>query len=435
MMINPFDSMNAGFTLAEMTEAINHLPNRYSRIGTLGLFSDVALHSNVAIIELKKNVLSILPTRPWGSPGTTGKEGERELKSLIVPHTPWEDTVMASDVIGVRRFGSDNTLETVQDKVLEKLQQARDIFDITDEYRKVKALQGIVVDADGSSQLFNSYSFFNITKKTIDFKLGTTTENVPSHVRDLKRYMEDNLMGETMTGVRVFVGPTFYDRFVNHVSVKEIFLNWAGAQARLGTDLRSGFELEGVVFEEYRGMVPKPDGSGAIQFIPDSQGIAVPIGTRNTFKRFVAPADDYLDTVKTLGQAYYARQETMPGNRGIQLFAQSNTLPICCCPGRGTGNRDAVATVRTGLKPYMPRIRSRHAQKVPETLQEPWRQNRWSGLQSFLPPPCLGPRTGKAVRKPRAPPSARPSSSLPASSPSSRPPPASSPSSRPPPPS
>ncbi|MDR1037300.1 MAG: major capsid protein [Deltaproteobacteria bacterium] len=330
-MINPFDTLNAGFSLAEMTAAINQLPNRYSRITELGIFSDESLHSNVAIIEIKRNAFSILPTRPWGSPGTTGKDSERELKSLIVPHTPWEDTVLAADVIGIRRFGSDSTLETVQDKVLEKLQQARDIFDITDEYRKVKALQGIVLDADGTSQLFNSFSFFGITKKSIDFKLGDTTVNVPTKVRDLKRYLEDNLMGETMTGVRVLVGPSFYDKLVNHVSVKEIFLNWAGAQVRLGTDLRSGFELEGVTFEEYRGMVPKPDGSGTIQFIPDAQGVAVPTGTRNAFRRFVAPAD-YIDTVNTLGQPYYARQETMPGNRGIQLFAQSNTLPICCRP-------------------------------------------------------------------------------------------------------
>jgi hypothetical protein len=78
-------------------------------------------------------------------------------------------------------------------------------------------------------------------------------------------------------------------------------------------------------------MVPKPDGTGTIQFIPDAQGVALPTGTRNAFRRFVAPAD-YIDTVNTLGQPYYARQETMQGNRGIQLFAQSNTLPICCRP-------------------------------------------------------------------------------------------------------
>ncbi|MDR3154166.1 MAG: major capsid protein [Deltaproteobacteria bacterium] len=329
-MINPFDSLNLGFSLAEMTEAINKLPNRPSRITTLGIFGDVPLSTNVAILEIKRQSLTLLPTRPWGTPGTGAGPDERELKSLIVPHTPWEDAVMAADVIGIRRFGSDSTLETVQDKVLEKLQQAKDMFDVTDEFRKVKALQGVVLDADGAKELFNSYSFFGITKKSFDFKLGDPTKDVPAKVRDLKRHFEDNLMGETMSAIRVFVGSGFFDRFVKHPTVKEIFLNWAGAQARLGTDLRAGFELEGVVFEEYRGMVPAPDGT-AIQFVPELAGIAVPIGTRNTFRRFVAPAD-YLDTVNTLGQPYYARQERMRGDRGISLYAQSNTLPICCRP-------------------------------------------------------------------------------------------------------
>lgn len=35
-MINPFDA--GGYTLAEMTEAINILPNVYSRLGQMGLF-------------------------------------------------------------------------------------------------------------------------------------------------------------------------------------------------------------------------------------------------------------------------------------------------------------------------------------------------------------------------------------------------------------
>jgi hypothetical protein len=330
-MVNIFDGLNTGFSLVEMTAAINELPNRYNRISSLGLFSDEPLHNFTAIIEIKRSSLSLLPTKPWGTPGTTGGPAKRELKSFIVPHTPWEDAVMATDVQGIRKFGSDNVLETVQDKVLEKLQMAKDSFDATDEFRKVKALQGIVLDSDGTTELFNSYTFFGITRKAIDFKLGDTTESVPQRVRDLKRYMEDNLLGESMTGIRVFVGPKFYDRLVNHVSIKEIYLNWAGAQARLGQDLRAGFEVEGVTFEEYRGMVQKPNDSGLIQFIDDSKGMAVPIGTRGTFRRFVSPAD-YLDTVNTLGQPYYARQEVMPGNRGIQLFAQSNTLPICCRP-------------------------------------------------------------------------------------------------------
>jgi hypothetical protein len=331
MNLNPFDLLNTGYSLTELSTAINILPNMYSRISQLGLFTDVPLHTNTAMLELKDNSLTIIPTKPWGTPGLGAGPTKRTIRSIVIPHTPWEDTVMALDVMGIRKFGTDNVLETINDKILEKLQQARDTFDMTDEYRKVQALKGIVLDADGASELFNSFTFFGLTPKTIDFELGTTSKSVTTTVRKLKRYLEDNLMGERMTSVRVFVGDKFFDKLINHPSIKEIWLNWSGAQARLGTDLRTGFEVEGVIFEEYRGMVPKPDGSGAIKFIEDADGIAVPMGTRNTFKRFLAPAD-YIETVNTLAQPYYAKQVRMLDDRGINLYAQSNTLPICCRP-------------------------------------------------------------------------------------------------------
>ena len=215
---------------------------------------------------------------------------------------------------------------------MDKFEQARHLFDMTDEYRKICALKGIVMDADGTSELFNSFDFFNITPKKFDFKLGTTTEDIPEKILKLKRYMEDNLFGETMQYIRVFVGPDFYSGLVHHPSIKEIWLNWSGAPARLASDLRKGFEIEGVVFEEYRGIVPRPGkAGGSISFIEDKKGIAIPMGTRNMFKRFLAPAD-YVDTVNTIARPYYAMQLTRQDNRGINLFAQSNTLPICQRP-------------------------------------------------------------------------------------------------------
>jgi hypothetical protein len=330
-VLNLFDLTSQGFTLTEMTAAINKVPNRYSKIGSLGIFSDVTLHTNTAVVELKNNSLTILPTSAWGTPGAGAGPTKREIKSFVIPHTGFEDTVLAADIMGVRAFGTDSVYETFQQKVAEKLEQARNLFDMTDEYRKVCALQGKVVDADGTSTLFDSFDFFSITKKRIDFALGTTTTDVPKKILDLKRYIEDNLMGETMTSIRVFVGPDFYDGLIHHPSIKEIWLNWSGAPGRLASDLRSGFEIEGVYFEEYRGIVPKPDGSGTLQFIDNKKGVAIPLGTRNTFKRFLAPAD-YIDTVNTLAQPYYARQKVMDDDRGIRIYAQSNTLPICLRP-------------------------------------------------------------------------------------------------------
>ena len=330
-VINPFDNLNRGFSLVEMTAAIDNLPPRPSRVTALGLFTDVPLTSPQAMIEVREHALVLIPTSQWNTPRPTGAPGARKVKSVVIPHTSWGDTVLAVDVMGVRKFGSENILETIQERVLNKLQEARDSFDATDEFRQLSALKGVVVDADGTSELFNSYGEFDIAKKVVNFKFSDPSEDVRKDVREIKRYYEKNLFGESVTGYRVLVGPGFYDKLVSHPSVKEALLGWQAANSLLKDSRSSGFEIEGVVFEEYAGRVSSPDGSTVINFLADDKGVVVPLGTRNTFKRYLAPAGR-VDTVNTLGRPYYAWQTTRPDQTGIDIVVESNTLPVCLRP-------------------------------------------------------------------------------------------------------
>jgi hypothetical protein len=57
-----------------------------------------------------------------------------------------------------------------------------------------------------------------------------------------------------------------------------------------------------------------------------------PMGTVDTFSTYFAPAD-FNETVNTLGQALYAKQEPRKFDRGTDLHTQSNPLPMCHRPG------------------------------------------------------------------------------------------------------
>ena len=56
-----------------------------------------------------------------------------------------------------------------------------------------------------------------------------------------------------------------------------------------------------------------------------------PLGTVDTFGTYLAPAD-FNETVNTLGQPLYAKQEPRTFGRGTDLHSQSNLLPICHRP-------------------------------------------------------------------------------------------------------
>ena len=126
-----FDPFKEGYSLKQLTQAINVLPNMYSRTTQLGLFQWRAGTSNVVSIEMREGVLALVPTTPWGGVAPKSKAPKRNVRSFQVPHMPLEDVVLASEVMGVRAFGTDNQAEAVNTKVNDKLQVMKNKIDMT----------------------------------------------------------------------------------------------------------------------------------------------------------------------------------------------------------------------------------------------------------------------------------------------------------------
>jgi hypothetical protein len=98
--------------------------------------------------------------------------------------------------------------------------------------------------------------------------------------------------------------------------------------------VRNGFAFGSIVFEEYVGKASYLDGAGISQtrdFIAEGEAHAFPLGTVDTFATYFAPAD-FNETVNTLGQLLYAKQEPRKFDRGTDLHTQSNPLPMCHRP-------------------------------------------------------------------------------------------------------
>lgn len=322
MLLDPFKD---GFTLTELTQAINVLPNMYGRVNELGLFRPRPLTQPSAMIEFRDGVLTLVPTTPWGGVAPKSNSGKRRMMSFAIPHTPLEDTVLATDVMGVRSFGTDNALETISSKVNDKLQNMKNKIDQTMEWRKMGALKGVVLDADGTTVLQDYFATFGITKKTINFQLNVPTTDVRAKCLEVSRWIEDHLNGETLTKVGTLVSAEFFDELVSHPNVEKAYLNYAEAAQRVGGDLRKGFSFGGLVFEEYRGSV------NGQRFIDAGEGHAFPIGTFETFSNYLAPAD-FMETVNTMALPYYSRQQNKDFNRGIDLHVQANQLPLVARP-------------------------------------------------------------------------------------------------------
>ena len=311
------------FNVTELSAAISNLPTRIGNPSDVNLFRNVPGTTTAFEVEFYAEQGILVPTTAWGGVAPKNSDGTRTLETFAIPHMPLEDVVKAADVMGVRAFGS-TAAETVQGKVLDKLQAMKNKIDATLAYRRTKAKQGIILDADGSV-IVNYHTRFNITPQVVDFELATTTTDVAAKCQDVVDLIEDGLGQELHSGIEVEVDRAFYDALVAHKNVREVFLNWSKGADVLASGNKSGFEFGGLKFIVNRQKI------GVVPLIGVKEGHAYPLGTQDVFLNALAPAD-FSDTVNTLAMPYYASQEPLKHGRGFELHVQSNQLPIVAKP-------------------------------------------------------------------------------------------------------
>ena len=331
-VLDIFNPTTGSFAATSLTESINIVPNDYGRIRELGLFTDEPIPTTSVSVLYENGTLNLLPTRERGAPSSLGMPEKRHAKQFAAFHVPHDDFVRADDVqnIFARMMNADGALEAVETVVNRKQITMRRKHAITLEHMRMGALRGEILDSDGSS-LLNLFTAFGVTQKSVDFVLGTAGTDVKAKAREVVGYMEDNLKGEVMSGIHVLASPEWFEKFISHPKIEEIYKYYDGDKNPLRQDVRRGFPFHGLTIEEYRGAAQylQEDGTYATRrFVPAGEAIAFPIGTTETFSTYWAPAD-FMDTVNTFGEQIYARQAIDPEfQRWVKLHSQSNPLPL-----------------------------------------------------------------------------------------------------------
>ena len=317
------------FTVAELTAAINKYPVQWGEIGKRGIFADRGIRTREVVIEDREGALAVLNTHDWGADGTAASAIARKTYAFSIKQTVHEDIVSAADVQGVRAFGQDagvDGLQSISTETADRLQRMRAKHDITLEYKRMGALKGNVLNADGSTSLANIFTAFGVTQTTVDFVLGTSTTKILDKCAEVRNQIEDNLGGDSMTGIDVAVSPEFFSKLVDHAKVTDAYKYHQEASVRLATDQRKGFTFGGITFWEYRANITGPG-----RLITAQQGHAYPVGTIDTFATYYAPAD-FNEAANTIGLPIYVKTAPNKLDRGVVLHTQCNSLPLCHRP-------------------------------------------------------------------------------------------------------
>jgi hypothetical protein len=321
-----FDIFNDdAFSVSQLSKTIVDIPRVPTKIGDMRLFREYGISTPTMMIERgADSALKLVPTAPRGGVRQPVVLGGRKLIPVAAVHLPQSGSMMADEVYGIRAFGKETEVEAAQARVKQKLAKMKAQLDLTLEYHRLGAIMGQVLDADGSV-LWDYYDIFGMTQPTEDFDLDNSATKVKAKIVSVKRKIAAALGGKSFTGVTVLASRSFMDGLTGHVSVEKAFeLFQQNLYAR--TDQSAGdFDWLNFKFIEYDGAYDGTD------FIPAGKAYAFPTGVPGMFETAYAPGD-YMETVNTEGLPYYAKQERMKFDKGVELESQSNPLHLNSLP-------------------------------------------------------------------------------------------------------
>lgn len=321
---------NRAFSVISLTDAINKVPFVPGRIGQLGIFAESGVSTTSIMIEEREGSLNLIETTSRGAPAVQNQHNKRKARSFVVPHIALEDTILADEIQNVRAFGSESQLESLEQVIQFRLAEMARKHDATLEHLRVGAIKGQILDADGSTVLYDLFSEFGVTPYAeVDFDLDNPTPvdgAIKKKCHDIRRKIEDELGAQPYDHIHAFCGSAFFDDLVAHPEVKAAYERYLDGLFLRQGQARGSFEYAGIVFEEYRGKV------GTVDYTDANKANFFPVGVPGLFRQYNAPAD-FVETANTIGLPRYAKQAVdQEFGRWVKVHTQSNPLPICTRP-------------------------------------------------------------------------------------------------------
>lgn len=321
--------LNDAFRAATLTAAINRRPHKPGFLGSLDIFEPKPVPTITIGIESRGDSLALIQTSERGAPLQEADNAKRDIRDFRTVRIAKSNTLHAYEIQGIRAFGTTSELQQVQSEVARRLGGLQDDIDLTTEHMMLGAIQGIVLDADGSV-IRNWYTEFGIAQPAeVDFELDDADTDVRGKCAAISRATQRAAAGAwlTSTQLHALAGDDFFDALINHDRVRDTYLNQQAAAALREPLAFDSFRFGGITFHNYRGTDDNSTvavGPGVCKFFP--------VGGRDVFQVAQSPAETF-DFVNTPGQPSYAMLiPDRDRNAWVKPEVYSYPLHVCTRP-------------------------------------------------------------------------------------------------------
>lgn len=264
---------NDVFRPVSMTRAARRLPYVPQLLGSLNLFTVDRIRTDRVGIRQLNGKLTLIPTTERGGDPVIGQSEAGEEVYFKTPRLAKRQRKQAHEIQNIRSFDNPDELAQVQDYITGiQVSQRRDM-ELTHEFHRLGAIQGRLLDADGTTVLANFFTRFGISEPAeINFGLSNADTDVRGKCTAVVRAMTAAGAGTILPNTRIYAlaGDNFFDALTSHPKVVDTYRYQEGARLREGLAYAS-LDFGGITWINYRGTdtaSPVSIGADKARFFP-----------------------------------------------------------------------------------------------------------------------------------------------------------------------
>lgn len=315
--------LNDDFSFAALTNAVNAAPVAVGPVSKSELFELNPINSTEVGLELIDDNITLIQTSLRGGIADQHPHTSRSLVKLKTSHIRTTATMLADSWLNRAGFGQGGTPANVIQERDRKLREMRARLDLTMDFQKTRALNGQILDADGSV-ILDLFAEFGQSQQVVECDLDVNTINVANKIVNARRLSESVLGMAFASEWVIFASAQFIDAVRAHTSFENAVAGWSAASV-LTADHRDGSIIVGGAK-----MIEVPNMAGKT-FIEAGAAFLCPVGVPGLCVTHFAPAD-YLEAIGELGLPLYAKAEELAMGRGLVIETQSNPLSVISRP-------------------------------------------------------------------------------------------------------
>lgn len=286
---------NDAFKPIPLTRAARRLPYQPQLLGSLNLFEVDRVRTDRVALRRMNGKISLIPTTERGGDPVIGQSDQGTEAYFKTPRLAKRQRKQAHELQNLRSFDNPDEFVAVQDEITRIQAAQRQDMELTHEFHRLGAIQGRLLDADGTTILADFYARFGVTEPAlIDFELDDANTDVRGKCTAVIRQMRTKAMGSILPSTRIYAlaGDNFFDALVAHPKVVDTYRYQEGARLREGTAYAS-LDFGGITWINYRGT---DDGSTIA--INTDHARFFPVGAPGVFGVVYSPfeAEEFVNT-------------------------------------------------------------------------------------------------------------------------------------------